>query len=90
LWTNGFSGVTYVPAEEIERFLHHPQYAVTGERLDAADGLPGLPSDRFPEPSLVESPGGRILNRVPALVDSLFGSSDRAIERLAGFFWTAR
>jgi ligand-binding sensor domain-containing protein len=60
LWTNGFSGVTHVPAEEIERFLHHPQYAVTGERLDAADGLPGLPSDRFPEPSLVESPGGRL------------------------------
>jgi signal transduction histidine kinase/ligand-binding sensor domain-containing protein len=60
LWTNGFSGVTHVPAEEIERFLQDPQHAVTGEQLDAADGLPGLPSDRFPEPSLVESPGGRL------------------------------
>jgi signal transduction histidine kinase len=60
LWTNGFSGVTHVPAAEIQRFLRDPQYAVAAERLDAADGLPGLPSDRFPEPSLIESPGGRL------------------------------
>src|SRR5262249_20787907 len=60
LWANGFSGVTHVPAEQIARFSHDPEYEVIAERLDAADGLPGLPSDRFPEPSLVESPGGRL------------------------------
>ena len=60
LWTNGFSGVMHVAAGEIARYLHDPQYAVMAERLDAADGLPGLASDRFPEPSLVESPEGRL------------------------------
>src|SRR5262249_26089259 len=65
LWANGFSGVTHVQAEEIERFSRDPQYAVTAERLDAADGLPGLPSDRFPETSLVESPGGGLWFATP-------------------------
>jgi signal transduction histidine kinase/ligand-binding sensor domain-containing protein len=60
LWANGFSGAMHVASAEIANFLRDPKYAVTAERIDAADGLPGLASDRFPEPSLVESPEGRL------------------------------
>jgi signal transduction histidine kinase/ligand-binding sensor domain-containing protein len=60
LWMNGSSGVTHVPAGELAHWLRDPDYAVAGERLDALDGLPGLSAERIPEPSLAESPDGRL------------------------------
>lgn len=60
LWMNGFSGITHVSAEELAKWLRDPAYAVSGERLDALDGLPGLSAERIPEPSLAESRDGRL------------------------------
>jgi signal transduction histidine kinase/ligand-binding sensor domain-containing protein len=60
LWMNGFSGITHVTAGELARFLHDPAHAVSAEHLDALDGLPGLSTERIPEPSLAESTDGRL------------------------------
>jgi signal transduction histidine kinase/streptogramin lyase len=60
LWMNGSSGVTHVIAGELAHWLRDPDYAVSAERLDALDGLPGLSAERIPEPSLAESPDGRL------------------------------
>lgn len=60
LWVNGFSGVVHVPAGELRRLIADPNYAVAAERFDALDGLPGLAGERYPEPSLVRSPEGRL------------------------------
>ncbi|HMD48982.1 MAG TPA: hypothetical protein VKG79_07785, partial [Bryobacteraceae bacterium] len=60
LWINGFSGVTHVPAAELSRWLTDPGYAVSAERLDQQDGLPGLSGEKIPEPSVVEAPDGRL------------------------------
>jgi signal transduction histidine kinase len=57
---NGFSGVTHVSAGELAQWLRDPGYAVSGEHLDALDGLPGLSTERIPEPSLAESSDGRL------------------------------
>ena len=62
LWMNGFSGITHVSAGELAKWLRDPAYAVSGEHLDALDGLPGLSAERIPEPSLAES------QRRPAVV----------------------
>ncbi len=60
LWMNGFSGITHVSAAELTQWLRDPHYLVSGERLDALDGLPGLSAERIPEPSVAESPDGRM------------------------------
>jgi signal transduction histidine kinase/ligand-binding sensor domain-containing protein len=60
LWMNGFSGITHVSAAELARWLRDPSYLVSGERLDAPDGLPGLSAERIPEPSVAESRDGRM------------------------------
>jgi len=60
LWTNGFTGIFHVSSAEMAQWLRDPAYRVSGERLDAQDGLAGLVSDRWPEPSLVESASGRL------------------------------
>jgi signal transduction histidine kinase len=60
LWMNGFSGITHVSAAELTKWLGDPSYPVSGERLDALDGLPGLSAERIPEPSLAESRDGRL------------------------------
>lgn len=60
LWINGFSGVTHVPASELKRWLGDPGSAVSAERLDELDGLPGLSGETLPAPSLVEAPDGRL------------------------------
>ena len=60
LWMNGFSGITHVTAGELAHWLRDPAYAVTAEHLDALDGLPGLSTERIPEPSLAESSDGRL------------------------------
>jgi signal transduction histidine kinase/ligand-binding sensor domain-containing protein len=60
LWINGFSGLTHVSADELKRWLHDPLSVVSAEHLDALDGLPGLSGERLPEPSVVESPEGRL------------------------------
>jgi len=60
LWTNGFTGITHVSADELARWIKNPTSKVTGEHLDAFDGLPGLSAERFPEPSVVEASDGRI------------------------------
>ncbi len=41
-------------------WLHDPAYAVSAERFDALDGLPGFSAERIPEPSLAESRDGRL------------------------------
>lgn len=60
LWMNGASGVTHVSAGELGRWLHDPTYAVSAERFDALDGLPGFSAERIPEPSLAEGRDGRL------------------------------
>jgi signal transduction histidine kinase/ligand-binding sensor domain-containing protein len=60
LWMNGSSGITHVAGGELAHWLRDPDYAVSAERLDALDGLPGLSAERIPEPSLAESPDGRL------------------------------
>jgi signal transduction histidine kinase/ligand-binding sensor domain-containing protein len=60
LWMNGFSGIAHVSASELKAWLKDPGSAVSGERLDELDGLPGLSGETFPEPSLVQSPDGRL------------------------------
>jgi signal transduction histidine kinase/ligand-binding sensor domain-containing protein len=60
LWINGFSGISHIPAPELARWLRNPASRIAGERLDTLDGLPGLSAERLPEPSLVESPQGRL------------------------------
>ena len=60
LWINGFSGVTHVPAAELSNWLSDPGYSVSAEHLDQQDGLPGLSGEKIPEPSVVESPDGRL------------------------------
>ncbi|HTW22098.1 MAG TPA: triple tyrosine motif-containing protein [Candidatus Baltobacteraceae bacterium] len=60
LWINGFSGITHVPASEINAWLADPNSAVSGERLNELDGLPGLSGETLPEPSVVEAPDGRL------------------------------
>ena len=60
LWVNGFSGITHVSARELKKWLSDPGFAVSGEHLDELDGLPGLSEERFPEPSVVEAPDGRL------------------------------
>jgi len=60
LWINGFSGVTRVSAGELQRWIREPSSAITGERLNALDGLPGLSVERYPEPSIIESRDHRL------------------------------
>jgi signal transduction histidine kinase/ligand-binding sensor domain-containing protein len=60
LWTSGFSGVTHVRADELKRWLRDPDYAVSAEEFNTLDGLPGLPAERYPEPSIVEAENGRL------------------------------
>jgi signal transduction histidine kinase/ligand-binding sensor domain-containing protein len=55
LWLNGPMGVTRVPADELQRWLKDPQYTATAERFGVLDGLPGFASERWPEPSAIES-----------------------------------
>jgi signal transduction histidine kinase len=57
---NGFSGITHVTAGELAQFLNDPAYEVSAEHFDALDGLPGLSTERIPEPSLAESTDGRL------------------------------
>jgi signal transduction histidine kinase/ligand-binding sensor domain-containing protein len=60
LWINGFSGITHVSASELKTWLRDPAWAVSGERLNDLDGLPGLSGEPLPEPSLVEAHDGRL------------------------------
>ncbi len=47
-------------AGELAQWLRDPNYAVSAERLNALDGLPGLSAERIPEPSVAESRNGRL------------------------------
>jgi len=60
LWTNGFSGIAHVSADELKKWLRDPAYAVSAEHFDELDGLPGLSGEKLPEPSLVEAADGRL------------------------------
>jgi hypothetical protein len=60
LWVNGSSGVTHVSAGELARWLLNPTSAISAQRLDALDGLPGFSAERIPEPSVAESREGRL------------------------------
>ena len=60
LWMNGASGITHVSASELEHWLRDSSYAISGERLDALDGLVGLSAERVPEPSIAEAQDGRV------------------------------
>ena len=60
LWVNGFSGITHVAASDLKKWLEDPDFAVSAEHLDEADGLPGLSAEKLPEPSVVEAPDGRL------------------------------
>ncbi len=60
LWTSGFSGIAHVKADELAKWLRDPNYAVSGEKFDTLDGLPGLAAERYPVPSIVEAGDGRL------------------------------
>lgn len=57
LWLNGPGGIARIAPEEIDRWLKDPAYAVADETFGAADGLKGTVSERWPEPSAVQSGG---------------------------------
>jgi signal transduction histidine kinase/ligand-binding sensor domain-containing protein len=59
LWTSGFSGIAHVKADELAKWLQNPDYAVSGEKFDTLDGLPGLAVERYC-PSIVEAGDGRL------------------------------
>ncbi|WP_172838140.1 sensor histidine kinase [Terriglobus roseus] len=58
LWLNTFSGGVHVAASEVRDWISSNSHAFRALRLDSNDGLPGLSSERIPEPSLVESLDG--------------------------------
>jgi signal transduction histidine kinase len=60
LWVNGFSGIAHVSAAELRKWLREPDSAVSAERLDELDGLPGRSGEKIPEPSVVEASDGRL------------------------------
>jgi signal transduction histidine kinase/ligand-binding sensor domain-containing protein len=60
LWANGSSGITHVSATELARWLRDPTSPISGDHLDARDGLPGFSAERIPEPSIAESSDGRL------------------------------
>ena len=60
LWVNGFSGIAHVSSAELKRWLSDPGSAVSAERFDELDGLPGVSGERIPEPSVVEASDGRL------------------------------
>ena len=60
LWTNGFSGITHVPPDELAKWVKNPDFAVSADYLNVLDGLPGLSAERYPEPSVVEGSDGRL------------------------------
>jgi signal transduction histidine kinase/ligand-binding sensor domain-containing protein len=60
LWVNGFSGIAHVSAGDLNKWLKDPSFAVSAERLDELDGLPGLSGETLPEPSVIEAPNGRL------------------------------
>jgi signal transduction histidine kinase len=60
LWVNGFSGITHVPAAELNKWLRDPGFAVSAEHFDELDGLPGLSGETLPEPSIAEASDGRL------------------------------
>ena len=60
LWTSGFSGIAHVKADELQKWLRDPAYAVSAEGFNTLDGLPGLAADRYPEPSITETGDGRL------------------------------
>jgi signal transduction histidine kinase/ligand-binding sensor domain-containing protein len=60
LWTSGFSGIAHVKADELAKWLRNPDYAVSGEKFDTLDGLPGLAAERYPVPSIAEGGDGRV------------------------------
>jgi signal transduction histidine kinase len=60
LWINGFSGITHIPNQALASWLRNPSSEVATEHFDTLDGLPGFSGDRLPEPSLVQSPDGKL------------------------------
>ncbi len=60
LWVNGFSGISHVSAADLKKWIQDPSTAVSVERLDELDGLPGLSGETTPEPSVAEGPDGRL------------------------------
>jgi PAS domain S-box-containing protein len=58
LWVNGTSGVIRVSEDELKKSLNDSEYAISADRFDLEDGLPGLAEEKWPEPSLVESSSG--------------------------------
>jgi signal transduction histidine kinase/ligand-binding sensor domain-containing protein len=60
LWMNGFSGITHLSSSELKAWLNNTSSAVSGERFNELDGLPGLSEEVLPEPSVVEAPNGRL------------------------------
>ena len=60
LWISSLSGVTHISAMEVAKWVHDSQYAVAAEHLDEVDGLPGVAGAPIPEPSVVQSQGGRL------------------------------
>jgi hypothetical protein len=57
---NGASGINYVSADDVKRYLRNPQSLLRAKRFDAQDGLPGFSAERFPVPSMVESGDHRL------------------------------
>ncbi len=60
LWISSLSGVTHISATEMAKWVRDPQYATAAEHLDEVDGLPGTAGAPIPEPSVVQSQGGRL------------------------------
>jgi signal transduction histidine kinase/ligand-binding sensor domain-containing protein len=60
LWLNGVGGIFHIRRAEITRALQNSAYAVSGERFDRREGLPGLAPPVRPLPTAIEGTDGRL------------------------------
>lgn len=60
LWLNGSSGITYVPAEEVQRALSLPGHRMAFRRIDSLDGLNGRAEQSFPLKTAARTSDGRL------------------------------
>lgn len=60
LWLNELKGIVHISSEEIRRLADDPNYSVTHQTFDFADGLPGGPQMNFRSSTAIEATDGRL------------------------------
>lgn len=60
LWAATYSSVVHIAADELRRALGDPSYKVRADTYDYLDGMPGVPRQLRPTPSLVLGSDGKV------------------------------